>query len=220
MNHVFKGVIFDLDGVLTDTAEYHYQAWKRLAEKLGIYFDRKINERLKGVSRRDSLDVILENSTKTYTLEEKVKLTDEKNTDYVALIQNMTAEELLPGGKELLKFLKQEGYKIALASASKNAFTVIKNLDIEDYFDYIVDVAKVKKGKPDPEIFLTAAMEIGLDPKFCIGVEDAQAGIQAINQAGMFAVGVGDKDSLKGADVVIQNLNDFQLEEYESKVMF
>ncbi|AZR72846.1 beta-phosphoglucomutase [Anoxybacter fermentans] len=217
MDGYFKGVIFDLDGVITDTAEYHYQAWKRLAEKLGIPFDRKFNEKLKGVSRMESLNIILSRSNKSYTQEEKERLAEEKNADYKELIAKITPDDLLPGAGEVLESLKKHGYKLALASASKNASFVIKKLKVEHYFDYIVDAATIKNSKPHPEIFLTAAKGLGLAPEYCIGVEDAQAGIEAIKRAGMFAVGVGSS-TLKGADVMINDLRDFDIEQYQTMV--
>lgn len=215
MDRFFQGVIFDLDGVLTDTAEYHYQAWKRLADRLGIHFDREINEKLKGVSRLESLQIILDHGGRQCTPEELERLAAEKNADYVSLIQGITPADLLPGVGNLLKSLKDAGYKLAVASVSKNAAIVIKNLQIENYFDYVADAAKIKKGKPDPEIFLTCATNLGLSPKVCIGVEDAQAGIQAIKAAGMFCVGVGDSKMLKAADVIISGLDHFNLEHYQ-----
>ena len=211
----YKGIIFDLDGVITDTAEFHYQAWKRLAEKLDIPFDQEFNHKLKGVSRMDSLDIILTRTDKIYSLEEKKRLTDEKNEDYRSLIAEMTPEDLLPGAKEVLDEIKEKDYKIALASASKNATFVIQKLEIEDYFDFIADAREIENSKPDPEIFLTAASGLGLKPKECIGVEDAQAGIDAINQAGMLAIGVGQTD-LDGADIMIKGLEEFDIEKYQS----
>ena len=216
MHRFYQGVIFDLDGVLTDTAEYHYQAWKRLADRLGIHFDREINERLKGVSRMDSLQIILDLDNRKCTPEEMERLATDKNQDYVSLIQGITPADLLPGAKNLLDSLQSQGYKLALASVSKNAMMVLQNLRIEHYFDYVADAAKIAKGKPDPEIFLTCAENLGLAPKICIGVEDAQAGVRAIKDGGMFAVGVGDPEVLNLADVVIPDLEHFLIDEYQN----
>ncbi len=214
MNRPDAGVVFDLDGVITDTAEYHYTAWKSLADRLGVPFDRQLNERLKGVSRMESLEIILESSDRVFTDEQKTKLAAEKNTAYVALIETITPENLLPGAQEILELLKREGYRIGLASASKNALPVIKSLQVAEYFDYIVNAATIKNSKPDPEIFFAAVSGLGLTPEVCIGVEDAIAGIKAIKAAGMFAVGVGKPDILCQADVVIKNLREFKIEDY------
>ncbi|WP_163151047.1 beta-phosphoglucomutase [Anoxybacillus sp. MB8] len=206
MNKQLKAVIFDLDGVITDTAEYHFIAWKQLAEELGITFDRTFNEQLKGVSRMESLERILAlgGQADRYTAAEKEALAHKKNEHYKQLIARMTPNDLLPGILDLLRELKRENVKIGLASASKNAFTVIERLQIGEYFDTIVDAAKIKHSKPHPEIFLTAAKQLQVDPSACVGVEDAQAGVAAIQAANMFAVGVGDKEALKEADYIVE----------------
>lgn len=208
------GVIFDLDGVITDSARFHYKAWKRLADELEIYFDEEINERLKGIDRLGSFEIILERSREKYTEEEKLKLADRKNEYYKELINTMSPEDLLPGAINTLKDLKEKGLKTGLASVSKNAFSVIARLKIGEYFDYIADAAKIKKGKPDPEIFLTVAHNLGLKPENCIGVEDAEAGVKAIKSAGMYAVGIGDSKILYGADDVIPGLDSFDINKY------
>jgi beta-phosphoglucomutase len=202
-----KAVIFDLDGVITDTAEFHYIAWKQLAEKIGISFDREFNEKLKGVSRIDSLELILakENRQNEFSEEEKELLTTEKNDHYVRLIKEITPKELLEGIREFLDELKENNIKIAMASASKNAFSVTESLGVLSYFDYIVDAKTVEKSKPDPEVFIKAAEAIGIEPKYCIGIEDAAAGIVAIKAAGMYAIGVGDEEVLKEADIVVSS---------------
>lgn len=194
---MIKGFIFDLDGVLTDTAEYHYQAWKRLADKLAIPLDREMNEQLKGISRMDSLDRILAlgDPTKSYTTEEKERLADEKNEDYKKLILNVTPADLLPGIADLLADLKTAGIRLALASASKNGPVIMEKLGIADLFDTVVDPAGLKNGKPDPEIFSKGAQQLQLKPTECVGVEDAQAGIAAINAAGIFFSRCRDKRS-------------------------
>jgi len=207
-----KAVIFDLDGVIVDTAEQHYQAWKRLADEIGVYFDREINERLKGVSRMASLDIILERSEQWYSVEEKEAMAARKNGYYVDLIDNIKPEDLLPGIASLLKELKENGIKVALASASKNAPKVIERLQVGEYFDVIVDVTTLAKGKPDPEIFIRAAELLGVERKHCIGVEDAEAGIRAIKGAGMFAVGVGTPEQMHAADLRLDNTSQLSLE--------
>lgn len=187
-----KAFIFDLDGVLTDTAEYHYQAWKNLADRLGMKFDRKDNERLKGVSRLQSLEIILEINKRQddFSEEEKICLAEEKNEEYVRLIEQVSPDDVLGGVIPFLKDARQNGLKLAVASASKNAGTVLDGLQIAGMFDYIADAGRIKNTKPDPEVFLDCAVHLGVPPASCIGFEDAQAGIEAIHAAGMFAVGI------------------------------
>lgn len=222
-NKSLKAVIFDLDGVITDTAEYHYQAWKAIAEELGIPFTREFNEHLKGVSRMDSLKLLLSQAETlvSYSNAELEQLTDRKNRLYVDLIEKITPADLLPGIPEFVKDIRSSGAKTGIASASKNAPTVISRLGIEDQFDVIVDVTKLKNNKPDPEIFLTAAAALGADPKHCIGVEDAVSGVDAIKAAGMFAVAIGNAAHFPHADVVLgstSRLNFIQLKgQFEGK---
>ena len=199
-----EAFIFDLDGVITDTAEYHYLAWKELAGELGIPFTREDNERLKGVSRLDSLEIILEIGSKqqAFTQEEKELLAKKKNTHYVDLIKQITPEDILPGIKTLLEDIKQAGLKIGLASASKNAPAVLKGLNLLEEFDYMADANLIVHGKPDPEIFLDVAENLKVKPENCIGIEDAKAGVQAIKRANMFAIGIGSTDLLREADII------------------
>ena len=212
-----EAVIFDLDGVITDTAEYHYLAWKQLGEELGIPFDREFNEKLKGVSRLESLELILKhgNGQNDFSLEEKEKLANKKNQHYVDLIKEVTPDDLLPNILTFLKELKGAGLKIAMASASKNAFAVTQSLGVMEYFDHIVDAGTVKKSKPDPEVFLKAAKAVGVLPKHSIGIEDAQVGVKAILKAGMFAVAIGDKEILGDANVVYPSTRELSLEGLE-----
>lgn len=188
-----RGFIFDLDGVLTDTAEYHYEAWLKLAEKLGLRFDRKMNERLKGVSRLRSFEIILEENDALgrFTEEETEALITEKNEIYKTLIRQITPADILPGIGEFLREAKKKGIKLAVASASKNAGTVLRSLKIDSMFDYIADASKITRAKPDPEVFNDCLKNLGLKPEECIGFEDAQAGVEAIKRAGMKAVGIG-----------------------------
>lgn len=199
-----EAVIFDLDGVITDTAEYHYLAWQELAKELGISFSREFNEELKGISRMNSLEKILVHGGREmdFSDEEKQALTNQKNEHYRQLIQQITPADILPGIKDLIAEIKGLGLKLGLASVSKNAFTVMDALQLTNQFDVIVDASTIKNSKPDPEIFLTAAKLLQVDPVKCIGIEDAVAGIEAIKAAGMFAVGIGDKEVLKKADLV------------------
>lgn len=198
---MFKAVLFDLDGVITDTAEYHYLAWKALAEELGIEgVNRSFNEQLKGVSRDDSLQKILDLGQLTVSSEEFAELADRKNRNYVDMIQKVSPRDIYPGILELLRPLREKGIKIALASASKNGPFLLKQMDIEDYFDAVADPAKIAVSKPAPDIFLAAAEQVGVPISACIGIEDAQAGIQAIQAAGALPVGVGKAEDL-GASI-------------------
>ncbi|MEX0731846.1 MAG: beta-phosphoglucomutase [Aquisalimonadaceae bacterium] len=209
-----NAVIFDLDGVITDTAHYHFLAWKRLAESQGVAFDEAFNERLKGIDRQGSLDLILAQSARPYSQDEKRALADRKNVDYQQLIATMSADDLLPGALEALDSVRAAGLKVGLASVSRNAFTVLDRLDIAGRFDYVVDASRIARGKPDPEIFLTAAHHLGVAPQACIGVEDSLAGIESIKSAGMYAIGVGDPAVLTQADHVIPGLTAFRLSDY------
>lgn len=201
---MFKGVLFDLDGVITDTAEYHYLAWKKLADELGITIDREFNEKLKGVSREDSLRLILEHGKREsdFSETEFQQLAKSKNDNYVEMIQAVSPKDVYPGILELLKELKNAGIKISLASASKNGPFLLKQMALTDYFDGIADPAKVAAGKPAPDIFILAAQVVGLDPDECIGIEDAQAGIAAIKACGALPVGVGQAEQL-GDDIAL-----------------
>lgn len=201
---MFKGVLFDLDGVLTDTAEYHYQAWKQLGKEIGITIDRAFNEELKGVSREDSLKLMLAHGGRSdaYTPEQFAELAHRKNEYYVEMIQNVSPTDVYPGILELLKQLKEQKFKISLASASKNGPFLLEKMALLPYFDGIADPAKVKKGKPDPEIFQLAASEVDLTAQECLGIEDAKAGIQAIVASGAVPVGVGRKEDL-GQDIAL-----------------
>jgi len=210
----FEAVIFDLDGVITDTAEYHYLAWKQLGEELGIPFDRDFNETLKGVSRMASLERILElgNRQNDFTDCEKEALAAKKNEHYVTLIQDVSSEDILPGIEQLLKDLRMSDYKIAMASASKNAFAVTHSLGLNDYFDHIVDAAKVVHSKPDPEVFLKAAKAVGVMPEQCIGIEDAAAGVTAINDAGMYAIAIGTDAGLDHAKLTLPSTRELTID--------
>lgn len=206
----YEAVIFDLDGVLTDTALYHFKAWKKLADGLGIPFDEQDNERLKGVSRAESLNIILEKSDQTYTAEEKAALMDKKNEDYRQAIAEMSPADLFPGVRELFALLRQQGYKIGLASASRNAAFVLDKLGISDWFDFIADANRVANSKPAPDIFLQAAEGLQVAPDKALGVEDAAAGVEAIHAAGMVAIGIGNPDQLAAAECVFPDVEALQ----------
>lgn len=207
-----KACLFDLDGVIVDTAKYHYLAWKRLAKELGFDFTEEHNERLKGISRMQSLEILLE--VGGLTLDEKVKmeLADKKNSWYCEYIAKMTPDEILPGAKEFLELLRNNGIKIALGSASKNSMSILTNLGLVDHFDAIVDGNKVTHAKPDPEVFLLGAKELGAAPDECVVFEDAQAGIEAAISAGMYSVGIGDPKVLHKANIVVSSLKEMTLE--------
>lgn len=200
-----KAVIFDLDGVITDSAKYHYLAWKELADELHIPFDEAYNEKLKGVSRMESLELILTNSPqkRNDSQAEKLAMAEKKNDNYKELIKQITPNDTLPGILEFLKALKQEGMKIGLASVSKNAPFIIGQLKLEPYFDYIADAASVPNAKPFPDIFLACVDDFGLLAQECIGVEDARTGVESIHRAGMKAVGVGTVSEMEEADLII-----------------
>lgn len=206
---MYQGAIFDLDGVLVDTAKYHFLAWQALAQKLGIHFTERDNERLKGVSRMASLDVLLSLGDQQYDTATKEKFAQEKNDLYVSYIEKMDATEILPGVTALLTHLQQEKIKICLGSASKNAPLILKRTGLDQYFDAIVDGNDVQKAKPDPEVFLKGAEKLGLAPAFCVVFEDALAGCEAGKAGGMYVVGVGTKENLPLADEVHANLVDF-----------
>lgn len=207
--------IFDLDGVITDTAEYHFLAWQELAQKLNAPFSREFNEQLKGISRMESLEKILAYGglQNYFSPEEKVILASEKNDRYLNLIGKLTPNDILPGISQLIDDIKKNNLKIALASASKNASTVIEALQLQQKFDVIVDAKTIKKGKPDPEIFLAAASLLHVDASACIGIEDASAGIEAIKAAGMFAIAVGKKEAFENADLVVETTNELVFKE-------
>lgn len=213
----YLGAIFDLDGVLVDTAKYHFLAWKKLADQLDIPFTEEDNERLKGVSRIKSLDILLSLGNKSYSEDERNKFMEQKNKEYVRYISQMDEREILPGVIELLNQLKDRKLKIALGSASKNSGLILKNTKLQDYFDVIVDGNDVLKAKPDPEVFLLGAKRIGIPASQCIVFEDAYAGIEAAKKAGMLAIGVGNRKSLPHADVLVETLENLDLSVLKSK---
>ncbi len=216
---MFKGVLFDLDGVITDTAEYHYQAWKKLGAEIGVTIDRHFNEQLKGVSREDSLARLLAHGgvEANFSETEKAELAARKNEYYVEMIQNVTPQDIYPGITELLTALKQAGIKCSLASASKNGPFLLKKMELFDTFDAIADPAKVAHGKPAPDIFILAAKEVGLDPAECIGIEDALAGIEAIIKSGAQPVGVG-KPEVLGDTIPLVSSTEFLTFDYLTQI--
>lgn len=204
--------LFDLDGVLVDTAKYHYIAWKRLAGELGFEFTEQDNERLKGVSRMASLDILLEVGGITLDEDAKLALAEKKNAWYVEYISNMDESEILPGAREFIQELKDRGIKVALGSASKNAMLILNNTGLTPYFDAIIDGTKTAQAKPDPEVFTMGARELGARPDACVVFEDAEAGIEAAIRAGMRSVGIGSPETLGRANIVLPSLEGFTVD--------
>ena len=186
-----RAVIFDLDGVIVSTDEYHFLAWKKLANSLGISFGRESNDRIRGVSRMESLEIVLEKSGKRYSAEEKREMAERKNTYYREFLKRVSPSEILPGVIEMIKALKDRGVKIAIGSSSKNARAILRAVGLEDEFDVIADGNHVTRSKPDPEVFTIAGRRLGFSPKECLVVEDAKAGVEAGLAAGMSVLAVG-----------------------------
>lgn len=206
-----KACIFDLDGVIVDTAVYHYKAWKKLANQLGFDITEHQNEQLKGVSRVRSLELILQWGGVTKTAAEQEELAALKNSWYVDMISKMTPAEILPGAKEFLEACRAAGLKTALGSASKNSMMILGKIGLVDLFDAVIDGNKVAKAKPDPEVFLKGAEALGVAPAECVVFEDAIAGVEAAKNGGMKAVGVGSPEVLTEADMVISGLNEMTI---------
>ena len=207
-----KGFIIDLDGVITETAEYHFQGWKRLAEEEGIEFTREDNEQLRGVSRSRSLEILLGAKIADYTDEEFQEMMDRKNGYYQSYLDDMGDDDLLPGARELLDEIKKRELKMAIASSSRNAKRVLNSLEISDEFDAIADGHSVEHAKPAPDIFLHADEEIGLKPEECVVLEDAESGIDAAIAAEMIAVGVGPEERVGHGDYRFDSTADIELD--------
>jgi beta-phosphoglucomutase len=205
---MIRGVIFDLDGVLTDTAIYHYQSWRRIAADADFDLTEEHNEQLKGVSRAESLNLILGWANTLKTEEEKQKMLVQKNDHYLSLIESLSEKDILPGVVEFLNNIKSDGIKTAVGSSSKNAHFILNKLRLIDSFDAVVDGNMVQKTKPDPEVFTLAAQLLGLGEHECMVVEDAEAGVMAAKAAGMKVLGISANGNLQQADVCIQNLVD------------
>lgn len=191
----YNGIIFDLDGVICFTDQYHYQAWKEMADGIGVFFNEQINNRLRGVSRMASLDIILERSEKTYTQEEKEALASQKNEIYKELLLTMTPADLSAEVKNTLDALKVKGIKLAIGSSSKNAKLILERLGLSGYFDAVSDGTNISHSKPNPEVFLKAAKFLGMEPDECLVVEDAMAGIDAAIAGGFDSAGIGEAAS-------------------------
>ena len=205
---MIKAVIFDLDGVIVSTDDCHYEAWKKMADEEGIYFDKIINNRLRGVTRMESLEIVLEKAEKEYSEEEKLQLAECKNGYYKEFITKLTPSDILPGALKTLDELKVNGIKVAIGSSSKNTPVILKQIGLSDYFDAVSDGNNITNSKPDPEVFLKAADMLGIPYAECMVVEDADAGIEAGKSAGMKTVSV---HGAKGADIEIADLSEKSL---------
>jgi beta-phosphoglucomutase len=204
--NLIKACIFDLDGVLVDTAHYHFLAWERLATELGFEFTTHDNEALKGVSRMASLNILLDKGNIIVDEDTKNKFAERKNRWYVEYIERMNENDLLPGVGQFLNACRERGLKLGLGSASKNAKTILTLTQLVDKLDVIVDGTCVSSAKPDPEVFLLAAKQLGVDPKQCVVFEDAVAGVEAAKRAGMYCIGVGKPEILQDANIVVPSL--------------
>lgn len=203
-----KAVIFDLDGVICFTDQYHYLAWKEMTDEIGVYFDETINNRLRGVSRMDSLNIILEKSDKIYTLEQKEELAAKKNAIYVRLLEQMSPADLSDEVKTTLDALREKGLKLAIGSSSKNTKMILKQIGLGDYFDAISDGTNIVNSKPDPEVFLKAAEFLSENPKDCLVIEDALAGIEAAVRGGFKSAGFGEAATHEKVTYRIENFRD------------
>lgn len=213
---MIKACIFDLDGVIVDTAKYHFLAWKRLASELGVNLTEHDNEKLKGVSRMQSLQIILDMAKTQLSEAKKNALAERKNDWFVDYIESMKPDEVFPGVVKLITDMRRKGLKVALASSSKNAPRVIELLGIGHLFDVIVDGSMILDTKPDPEIFLLSAQKLGVKPATCVVFEDAEAGVEAAIRAGMKCVGIGSPKNLGNANKVLANTADFKLDDLNS----
>ena len=210
---IFNGCIFDLDGVIVDTARYHFLSWNKLARNLGFEITEEDNEQLKGISRVDSLEIVLKLGNYTLPQKEKIKCLKSKNDYYLEYVQKLTARDALPGIEDFLIELNKESFKVGLGSASKNARGIIDKLDFTKYFHAVVDGTDVQKSKPDPEVFLRGANLLQLDPKKIVVFEDAQKGIAAAKKGGFIVVGVGDPKALQDADINIQTFKNYSVKD-------
>lgn len=214
-----KALLFDLDGVIVDTAKHHFLAWKELADKLGIEFTKKDNERLKGVNRMRCLEIILSLENLTFSSSEKETFCQEKNENYLNLISYLTEEDVLPNVREFILDAHEQGYKIALGSASKNSRFILEKLNLLSLFDVVVDGTSVKEAKPNPEVFLFGAKELEVEAKECLVFEDAFSGIEAAHRAGMIAVGVGKPENLPEAELCIESFEGINIKQLINKLL-
>lgn len=203
-----KGFIFDLDGVIVSTDKYHYLGWKYIADMEGIYFDEIINDRLRGVSRMASLDIVLERANKNYTQDEKIKMAELKNAKYRELLNNLTPNDRLSGVTDTLNYLRGKGYKLAIGSSSKNTPLILKKIGLDKFFDGVSDGNNISHSKPHPEVFIKASEMINLKPENCVIIEDSRAGIEAGINGGFLTAAIGDAQKLKKADYDVNQIDD------------
>lgn len=206
-----RALVFDLDGVLTDTAELHYHSWVTVADEIGVPFDRGVNDRLRGLSRPESLDVLLGDRADAFSPTEKARLTEQKNTAYLQMVARMTPDDLFPGVQTLLCCARERAFRLAVASSSRNAGRVAERLGIVPLLDALVDANTAPRSKPDPQVFVEAAEALGVPPARCVVVEDAQVGVAAARAAGMFCVGVGPLDRIGDADLIVAHTADIDI---------
>jgi beta-phosphoglucomutase len=212
MNNI-QAVIFDLDGVIVSTDEFHYHSWKQIADAEGIPFDRNDNERLRGVSRMESLDILIERATRPYSDVEKSALAEQKNAIYRDSLKNLTPGDILPGVRAILAVLREQGIKLAIGSSSKNARPILAAIGLENFFDAVVDGTNITQSKPDPEVFVLAGESVGVCPKHCLVVEDAHAGVEAGLAAGMSVLAVGSAVTHPGADFKVRDLSEVRIQD-------
>ncbi len=215
-----EACLFDLDGVVVDTAKYHFIAWRTLAEELGFEFTLEDNERLKGVSRMQSLEILLEIGGLQFSDQEKQNMANRKNNLYVGYIEKMTPEEILPGVEQFLYNLKENNIKIALGSASKNAPMILERIGLTTFFDSVIDGNLITEAKPNPEVFLKGAERLCVKPENCVVFEDAIAGIEAAHNANMYCIGIGQPETLGIADLVIAGFEGFTVEKLKASFLF
>ena len=206
----YQGVIFDLDGVICFTDKYHYQAWKQVADDIGVYFDEQINNRLRGVSRMESLDIILEKSSRAYTAEEKEELARRKNDLYRSLLANMSPADLTQEVRQTLEALRAAGLMLAIGSSSKNTRYILERLGLKDFFDAVSDGTNIQRSKPDPQVFTMAAEFLGLPASQCLVVEDAEEGIRAASAGGFDSAGLGEASAFALTTYPMKRFGDLQ----------
>lgn len=210
---MIRGVIFDLDGVLVSTDELHYQSWRQFTAEEGIPFDRAVNHRLLGISRMESLEIVLERSPRRYTPQEKAVLAERKNAIFRGFLQRLGPDDLLPGALETVTALRRRGLKTAVASSSRNASLIMDHLNLWPHFDAVADGNDISRSKPDPEVFLLAAERLGLRPQDCLVIEDAVAGVESARRAGMAVFGIGTPQTLPGVPRLAPNLSHVTLDD-------